>query len=330
MFSLASMLVILVAPSALAAPAFVIPIDTVIYEPPGSFTVLADVETPPELIGATCLGFAAAENQESVHPNNDIIIETGDSTATLKDVEGTPNKVTDATGSITLGPRVKLTLHMGEDGVFSGGLVVVIDVNCTPPTTTPPTTEAPPTTVPPAPVISIVKTADVEFYVNNTGEFTIAVENTGPVPLHDVHVTDAYAVAIDPGSDCPAVIGDLAVGETSTYSCTIAGLDSVSSYDNVAIAIGTGPLGTEVTATDNAQVFPIKDVTVTTQAPPTTQAPVTTQAPGTTSAPDETLPVTGINGDAMEGFGVAGVILVMGGIVLLSGAALVGQRRTDR
>jgi uncharacterized repeat protein (TIGR01451 family) len=319
------MLVILVAPSALAAPAFVIPVDTVIYEPPGSLTVLADVETPPELIGATCLGFAAAENQESVHPNNDIIIETGSSVATLEDVEGTPNKVTDATGSITLGPTVKLTLHMGEDGVFSGGLVVVIDVNCTPPTTTPPTTEAPPTTVPPAPVISIVKTADVEFYVNNTGEFTIAVENTGPVPLHDVRVEDDLAALIDPGSDCQAFIGDLAVGsEPFEYSCTIAGLDGVSSYINVATAIGTGPLGTEVTATAEARIGVIGGVTLT------TEAPATTQAPATTSAPDETLPVTGINGDAMEGFGVAGVILVMGGIVLLSGAALVGQRRTDR
>ena len=314
MFSLASMLVILVAPSALAAPAFIIPIDTVIYEPPGSQTVLADVETPPELIGATCLGFAAAENQSSVHPGNNIIIETGDSVAILEDVEGAPNKVTDATGAITLGPRVKLTLDMGDDGVFSGGLVVVIDVNCTPPTTLPP----------PVPEIGIVKTADVEFYVNLTGEFTIDVTNTGPVPLHDVHVTDDYAVAIDAGSDCPAVIGDLAVGETSTYSCTLAGLDGVSSYDNGAIAIGTGPLGTEVTATDNAIIFPIGGVTLT------TQAPVTTQAPGTTSAPAETLPVTGINGDQMEGFGVAGIILVMGGIVMLSGAALVGQRRTDR
>jgi len=325
MFSLASMLVILVAPSALAAPAFIIPIDTVIYEPPGSQTVLADVETPPELIGATCLGFAEAENQSSVHPNNDIIIETGDSVAFLEDVEGAPNKVTDAIGTITLGPRVKLTLDMGDDGVFSGGLVVVIDVNCTPPTTSPPTTEAPP-----VPEIGIVKTADVEFYVNKTGEFTIDVTNTGPVPLHDVHVTDAYAVAIDPGSDCPAVIGDLAVGATSTYSCTITGLDGVSDYDNVATAIGTGPLGTEVTATANAQIFVVGGVTLTTQAPVTTQAPATTQAPGTTSAPAETLPVTGINGDQMEGFGIAGIMLVMGGIVLLSGAAVVGQRRTDR
>ena len=324
MFSLASMLVILVAPSALAAPAFIIPIDTVIYEPPGSQTVLADVETPPELIGATCLGFAAAENQSSVHPGNNIIIETGDSVAILEDVEGAPNKVTDATGTITLGPRVKLTLDMGDDGVFSGGLVVVIDVNCTPPTTTS-TTEAPPETVPPlAPKIGIVKTADEEFYVNLTGEFTIEVTNIGKVPLHNVEVKDDYAVAIDPGSDCPAVIGDLAVDESAKYSCTIAGLDGGSSYTNVAIAIGTGPLGTEVTATAEATIFPFLGVTIT------TEAPVTTQAPGTTSAPAETLPVTGINGDQMEGFGVAGIILVMGGIVMLSGAALVGQRRTDR
>jgi hypothetical protein len=323
-FSLAAMLAVLVAPAALGAPVFVIPIDTVIIEPPGSFTVLADVETPPDLIGATCLGFAEAENGESVHPNNDIIIETGSSVATLEDVEGSPNKVTDATGAITLGPRVKLTLHMGDDGIFSGGLIVVIDVNCTPPTTTPPTTEAPPVTVPPVPGIGIVKTADVLFYVNNTGEFTIDVTNTGPVPLHDVHVTDAYAIAIDEFSDCPAVIGDLAVGANFEYSCTIAGLDGVSAYINVATAIGTGPLGTEVTATAEARIDVIGGVTLT------TEAPATTQAPATTSAPAETLPVTGINGDAMEGFGVAGVILVMGGIVLLSGAALVGQRRTDR
>jgi uncharacterized repeat protein (TIGR01451 family) len=314
------MLVIVAATGATAAAGFVIPIDTWIEEPPGTYVELANVQTPPELVGATCLGLAVAENGSSVHPNNDIIIETGGTTAVLKDVEGSSGKTTESIGAITLGPNVVLTLHMGDHGQFSGGLVVVIDVNCTPPTTLPP----------PAPEIGIVKTADVEFYVNNTGEFTIDVTNTGPVPLHDVHVTDTYATAIDPGSDCPAVIGDLAVGETSTYSCTIAGLDGASAYDNVATAIGIGPLGVEVTATDNAQIFPIKDATVTTQAPPTTQAPGTTQSPATTEGTSETLPVTGINGDQMESFGVAGVILLMGGIVLLSGATLIGQRKINR
>jgi len=325
-FSMAAMLFVLVATGASAAPTFVIPIDTVIYAPAGSFTVLADVETPPELIGFTCIGIAAAENQHSVHPNNDIIIETGDSVATLADVEGSPNKVTEALGAVTLGPRVKLTLRMGEDAVFSGGLVVIIDVNCSPPTTVPPTTvppttvpptTVPPTTAPPSPAIDIVKTADPENYVGNIGEFAIDVINPGPVDLHDVHVTDDYALGIDPGSDCPRTIGDLAINQTFTYSCTIAGLDGVSSYNNSAIAIGTGPGGTEVTATDNAEIYPILGVTLT------------TQAPGTTEAPGETLPVTGMSGDQAEGFGVAGLVLVMSGIVILGGAALIGQRRID-
>lgn len=314
-FSMAVILIVLAATGASAAPEFVIPIDTVIYAPAGSFTVLADVETPPELIGSTCTGIAAAENQHSVHPNNDIIIETGDSETILADVEGSPDKITEALGTITLGPRVKLTLHMGDDGVFSGGLVVMIDVNCTPPTTVPPTT-VPPTTVPPSPTIDIVKTADPENYVGDIGEFTIDVTNPGPVDLHNVHVTDEYALGIDPDSDCPHTIGDLAVNQTFTYSCTIAGLDGVSPYDNSATAIGTGPRGTEVTATDNAQIFPILGVTVT------------TQAPATTEAPGETLPVTGISDDQAKGFGVAGLILVLSGIVTLGGAALIGQHRS--
>ena len=83
-----------------------------------------------------------------------------------------------ATGAITLGPRVKLTLHMGDDGVFSGGLVVVIDVNCTPPTTTPPTTVAPPVTVPPVPAIGIVKDGpvlDLDYPEDSTAETDLNV-----------------------------------------------------------------------------------------------------------------------------------------------------------
>jgi hypothetical protein len=324
-FSAAIMLLAITASAAVAGPGdFEIPIDTIITAPAGSYIELASEETPPEIIGATCLGLAAAENQQSVHPGNDIIISTGDTEAVLVDVEGAPGKVTQADGPITLGPTVVLTLHMGDDEVFSGGLVVIIDVNCTlPPTTTVPPTTVPPTTVPPvveppAPAIEIIKTADVEFYVDLTGEFTIDVTNPGPVALHDVHVTDQYAIDIDPGSDCPQTIGDLAVDETFTYSCTIANLDGASIYDNWAVAIGTGPLGTEVTDTDNALVYPILGETLTT-APPVT-----------TEAPSETLPVTGISGDQAESFGAFGLMLVMGGIVMLSGAALVGQRRTDR
>ncbi|MFV1963634.1 MAG: hypothetical protein ACC658_17640, partial [Acidimicrobiia bacterium] len=224
----------LAAPST-AAAGFEIPIDTIVHADPGSLTVLADVETPPEFIGLECVGLAAATNQESVHPGNDLILETANTSVTLFDVEGEPNKVTNAGGVIVLGERVKVTLVMGEDGVFSGGFSVVIDVNCT---------------QVPAPGITIEKTTPAEFYVDNTGEFTISVTNSGNNPLSSVVVADELA-AIDPTSTCATTIGDLAVGEVVTYDCTIAGLDGVSPYTNVATVTGIDPVGTEVTATAN-------------------------------------------------------------------------------
>jgi len=299
-------LLALAVPSASAA-GFEIPIDTVVRADPGSLTVLADVETPPEFVGLECVGLAVATNQDSVHPGNDLMIRTGQTTATLVDVEGSPGKITEALGAVTLGNSVTVTLSMGSDGVFSGGFAIVIDVNCS---------------QPPVPNIGIVKTADPTTYVNNTGEFTIAVTNTGPVDLNSVFVEDDYALNIDPTSKCATTIGDLAIGETFTYECTIAGLDGVSTYDNTATATGTGPRGIIVTATDNAIVVP--EVLATT----ITQAPSTTQAPATTSAPSETLPVTGIDGAQAEGFGIAGLVLVLVGIVLLGGAALIGQRKS--
>lgn len=313
-----SMLAVSVA-GASADGIFVIPIDTLIQAQPGSMTVLAEATTPPDLVGSSCRAQAVAQNQESVHPQNNIIINTGGTSATLFDVEGAVEKTTYAEGVVTLGPTVTLTLEMGRHGWFSGGFAVIMDTECTPP---------------PEPMIEITKTADPTTYVNNTGEFTISVHNPGPVDLHDVHVTDDYATNIDPGSLCPTIIGDLAVGETFTYECDIEGLDGVSTYTNEATAIGTGPLGKQVTATAEAIVVPqVLNTTLTTvpptTTPPTTAAPGTTQAPGTTAAPGETLPVTGLSGDQASGFGKTGISLVLGGIVLLGAAALVGQYRKE-
>jgi hypothetical protein len=324
--SMALMLVVGAASGVSADNGFVIPIDTLVVAEPGSITVLAEEPTPPELIGAACVGVAVAANGPSIHPNNDLIIETGDTVAVLLDVEAESGKITDAVGEVTLGDTVKVSLQMGGDGIFSGGVTVLIDSNCTPPTTVPP----------PLPAIEIDKTATPEFYgADGIGIFTIVVTNPGPLDLVEVVVTDDDAIAIDPNSDCPRAIGDLAVGDSVTYQCSIAGLDGVSPYDNEATAVGKGPNGNEVTATDNATVFPpVENTTITspptTEAPPTTDTlPPTTQAPGTTEAPDETLPVTGIDGGQAQGFGLAGVALLMMGIVFLGGAALIGQYRSE-
>ena len=344
-FLMAFTLVLLSAAAAFsqAGGGFVIPVDTWIEAAPGSMVPLADVPTPPGLIGATCQGAAVAENGSSVHPNNDIIIETGGTTTVLEDVEGTSGKITPAVGDITLGTSVVLTLHMGDDGQFSGGVIVLEGDNCQlPPTTTTTTTTtiAPPVTQPPVPLIEIDKyapTADKPmsefgFYgADGVGTFSIVVHNNGPTPLTNVTVTDELLGVGDKTAECGKVIGDLAIDETVSYTCTIAGLDHATGiiYDNEATVVGFGPNDQRVTDTDPATVSPLKDTTVTTAAPTTTQAPATTQATTTTSASTETLPVTGASTEQMRGLGITGIALVLAGIVALGGATLVGQYRKE-
>ena len=111
----------------------------------GEIRLLGEVTVAPELVGATCTGRAETANQDSVHPNNDMIITTGTSQAEIPDFESAPFKVTPLTGTVVLGPTVRFEVRLGPTFVSSGGVVVTLD--CTP--VGPPTTPAPPTTSPP-------------------------------------------------------------------------------------------------------------------------------------------------------------------------------------
>lgn len=332
-----TMLFVAAAPGALAVE-FEIPVDTVIYADPGSVIQLVREDTPPELIGTTCVGVAVAENQSSVHPGNDLIIQSGGQSAVLADVERASGAVTPASGQIVLGSEVVVSLRMGEDGVFSGGLVVIIGENCTPPTTTtssttttttePPTTTTSSTTTtePPTPAISIIKDPDQQdVSPGGVATFTITVSNPGPEDLENVRVTDDIALAIDPNSNCPNdTIGTLAVGADFTYECTVAGLAIEDlPWENTAIAIGVGVTsGIEVTDSDPALVVGVGNTTIT-------QPPTTTEAPTTTESPDETLPNTG-PGDEVGGFAAVGAAFFLAGAALLGGAALIGRLREER
>jgi hypothetical protein len=102
----------------------VIPIDTVVFASEGSTTVLATTPVGEEFAGYVCSVATRAENQESVHPGNDLIVESGSSLVTLADVEGTAGGVVVGEGELELGSEIVVSLIMGPDAVFSAGFEV--------------------------------------------------------------------------------------------------------------------------------------------------------------------------------------------------------------
>ncbi len=122
-----------------------VPVGTVVRGPAGSLNLIAEVAPPADLVGMTCTARSEAENQESVHPDNNIIVGSNGSQIVIPNIESAPGQITPGTGELTLGATVRVELELGPDGVSSGGFVVVLD--CQPTTTT--TTTTIPTTPPP-------------------------------------------------------------------------------------------------------------------------------------------------------------------------------------
>ena len=96
------------------------------------------------------------------------------------------------------------------------------------------------------PQLTVSKIASAPVVLTgSTVTFTIKVTNSGDTPLTNVAVTDAKA----PG--CASTLGSLAVGASSTYTCTMV----VSGQTvNTAMGTGTDPLGNPVTGDGTAQV----------------------------------------------------------------------------
>jgi hypothetical protein len=131
-------------------PSLEIPLDTVARGGVGAEEELAVEEIPAEAVGWSCDVVAAGENNESVHPNNDIIVRSGDSSVELLDVEREAGAVTEGSGTVTLGETLTVHVRFGADKVFSGGMVLSIDCPTPPAPTTTTTTPATTTTAPPA------------------------------------------------------------------------------------------------------------------------------------------------------------------------------------
>jgi hypothetical protein len=130
----------------------VIDVTGVVYGNPGDVVDVQDVQVDPALVGATCAGVAVIQNNESVHPNTDLIVATGGTATEFHDVESVSDGVVQGTEQVVLGPMINVSVRLGADGVASGGTMLTFDCQATPPTTTPttaPPTTAPPTTAPP-------------------------------------------------------------------------------------------------------------------------------------------------------------------------------------
>ena len=112
----------------------VIPLDTVVYIPWDSTQLLATEPVPEEFAGMSCGVSGISRNQDSVHPDNDLIIGSGASEVILENVEDEPGETLHAAGTLVLDTEVTVTLHMGPDAIFSAGIDVVID--CSQVTTT--------------------------------------------------------------------------------------------------------------------------------------------------------------------------------------------------
>ena len=174
---IAALMAVLATGAAAAADEIInIPIDTVITRQgtrEGDVRVLARAPVTPDLVGATCTVESEADNQSSVHPNNDVIVSSGTDQVVLEGVEDEPGQISLASGTLTLGTEITAAVRIGPDRQFSGGIIVQLDCD-TPAAGQEPTTTVPPTTVPPTePDVTVQDTVPGE-------PTTTAVETTNP------------------------------------------------------------------------------------------------------------------------------------------------------
>jgi LPXTG-motif cell wall-anchored protein len=176
-------LVLLSAPAAAQQSLPSIVISQTIRDAPGSVHVVSTTNVDPSIDGGTCDVTVTGENNASVHPNSDILVASANQ-VTVPDVEraagaeGIP-----ADGTLELGSTVTISVRLGGDGVFSGGLLEV-DFTCTPPT--PPPT--PPPSVTPQQVVTTTAVPNVPVVAGESQQPPTAgqtlprtgTDNTGP------------------------------------------------------------------------------------------------------------------------------------------------------
>jgi hypothetical protein len=187
-----------VIPLGLAAPALAqaapsplvqvadIAIDSINTGNEGDVVLITTVAVPSESVGRTCEVVGETDNQESVHPGNDLLIVSGGQTLVVPDFEDAGYIIHRTIDIEAVGDTIEVYIRFGPDGVSSGGFRVYID--CTipqpgefipvPSTVAPPVPPAAPTTVPTAPTtVPVVAPAPTSVPVTDT----TAAPPAGPI-----------------------------------------------------------------------------------------------------------------------------------------------------
>ena len=143
-----------------------LPIDTIYRGDPGEIIHVATIPADP---GVECVAVLESRNNESMHPNNDILVGP----VTFTNVETGTFAAAGLTFTAT-GP-IDVAVRLGGDGVFSAGFT--LEVTCNPPTTTTaPPESSPSTTTTPTPVPSTTTT---------TGSVTTSLPSATPTTLSE-------------------------------------------------------------------------------------------------------------------------------------------------
>lgn len=113
-----------------SAGSITIPVDTVARGAAGSEQTL----TTKAVDNGNYTAQVVAVNQGSVHPNSNIIVRSGSSQVEVADVESAAFQSKTADGTIVVANgEIDVVLQLGGDGVFSGGMNVILS-KCTPST----------------------------------------------------------------------------------------------------------------------------------------------------------------------------------------------------
>jgi hypothetical protein len=156
----------------------------------GSTHDLGNFTVPEALVGESCLVEAVADNNASVHTNNDFTFSSGGTSVTLPNVERGPGAVTTSSDELTLGETINVTLFLGNvenqnSGVFSGGFT--INVSCTDePEPSPSPSPEPSETESPRPPGEVESEGEVKSQQEVAAEDSGSLPFTGPqvvVPL---------------------------------------------------------------------------------------------------------------------------------------------------